>query len=814
MIFMQTFDVILKNRCKVTIIFVYIQIFSYLCNVFIKKIIFYLIRMKNLLRKFAYSSVRIWPVSIAIFAMVSCTTQTAPMSLHWEMGANDVEPGICELYLTMTNESDKPITKEGWTLYFNYMSLHPIFTKGEQIKQTELQASYHSIEPTNDFETLLPDSSRTFKLRFRGNAIRETSRPEGFFLVKTPSTLFQGGKMRKGKPVSIPCTYAPFTRPEQMKRGIVTWEKTPYADGAYVYDYVEGILGNGTASPTGGMLSKQQDALRATSKEVGPLLPQPKKVEYADGVCEVAKAEIVVRTDANMVAEGYTMIITPERITIESSDEAGVYYAKQTLKQWGEVVPCGRVTDYPDLHHRGIMLDVVRNYYPVDSIYRVLDMMAYHKLNVLHFHLSDDEAWRLEIPGLPQLTDIGSKRGYTIDESECLLPMYCGGWDPNAPTTANGYITREKYIELLKYAKDRHIRVIPEIDMPGHMRACKKAMGDLLTDSAFDARVYKSAQNYTDNVIDVTKPYAVEFIDHVVTEIVKMHEEAGHPLTIFNIGGDEVPKGALTKEEHQAFIDEVLAILNRYNLQPMGWEEITHFCPAESKAICYSWLNSNTKPLEMAEAGYPVVLANANRLYFDFAYCNHHEEKGLNWGGYTDEYRSFDWEPLIHPNVIGMNAQLWGEVIRSFSQVEWQIYPKIYGLAERAWNNRSALTLSEYNRLVYEVFIPQLAASGRNFHIQQPGVKQVKVDNPQLQLDDSHVLLAMNKVMEGGELLYCLDDGEWRVYNNITAVPADTKVVKAKVRYLGKESNTTWLWLQDQYEVNTAAQEKNTGATF
>ena len=88
------------------------------------------------------------------------------------------------------------------------------------------------------------------------------------------------------------------------------------------------------------------------------------------------------------------------------------------------------------------------------------------------------------------------------------------------------------------------------------------------------------------------------------------------------------------------------------------------------------------------------------------------------------------------------------------------------------------------------------------------------VDNPQLQLDDSHVFLAMNKVMEGGELLYCLDDGEWRVYNNITAVPADTKVVKAKVRYLGKESNTTWLWLQDQYEVNTAAQEKNTGATF
>ena len=429
--------------------------------------------------------------------------------------------------------------------------------------------------------------------------------------------------------------------------------------------------------------------------------------------------------------------------------------------------------------------------------------MAYHKLNVLHFHLTDDEAWRIEIPGLPQLTSIGACRGYTTDEKECLFPMYTGGWNPNdSNSTSNGYITREQYIALLRYASERHIRVIPEIDMPGHMRAAKKAMGNLLTDSAFDARVYKSAQHYTDNVIDVSKPYAVEFIDHVITEMVKMYKEANHPLTIFNIGGDEVPKGALTREEHQNFINQVLAILQRYNLQPMGWEEITHFCPPESKAICYSWLNSDTKPLEMAQAGYPVVLANANRLYFDFAYCNHHQEKGLNWGGYTDEYRSFDWEPLKHPNVIGMNAQLWGEVIRSFSQVEWQIYPKIYGLAERAWNNRSKLTLGEYNNLVYNTFLPQLAASNRNFHIQQPGIKMVDGK------------LAMNKVMKGGQILYQFDDGEWNTYAAPVGIPDGASIVKAKVLYLGKESNTTWLWLNTKEEITTTVHEQNNGATF
>ena len=718
---------------------------------------------------------------IGLVTLTSCA-QHAPLALHWEMGKNDVTPGVCEAYLTLTNTSKETLTNEGWILYCNQMSLHPIYTEGEGICQTEIQASWHSIAPTATFEPLAPGESRTFTMRYKGNAIREITRPEGFFLVET-----ENGKVTDKKPISIPITYAPFTRPEQMKRGIVTWEKTPYAEGSYVFDYVKNIIDN------------------PQSEKVEPLLPQPKHIAYAEGTCQVAQATITtaIKADPSLQPEGYTMHITPNTISIQANDEAGLFYAQQTLKQWGEIVPCGTITDYPDLHHRGLMLDVARNYYPVDSIYSILDVMAAHKLNVLHFHLTDDEAWRLEIPGLPQLTEIGGRRGYTTDESECLLPMYCGGWDYNdANSTANGYIPREKYIELLKYANERHIRVIPEIDMPGHMRAAKKAMGNLLTDSAFDARVYKSAQNYTDNVINVTLPYAIEFIDHVVTEVVKMHNEAGQPLTILNIGGDEVPKGALTREEHQTFIDQVLAILNRYNLQPMGWEEITHFCAPESKAICYSWLNSETKPLEMAEAGYPVVLANANRLYFDFAYCNHHEEKGLNWGGYTDEYRSFDWEPLIHPNVVGMNAQLWGEVIRSFSQVEWQIYPKIYGLAERAWNNRSTLTLGDYNQLVYNVFVPQLAAEKHHFHIQQPGVKII----------DQYV--TMNKVMQGGKILYCVNDGEWMEYSQAFVLPENAQIIKAKVQYLNKESNTSWLWVENQHEVDTDAVEKNTGATF
>jgi hypothetical protein len=232
--------------------------------------------MKKLLSYLcAQSTYRLLTFSLLAYFLISCTPIT-PFSLHWEFGSNDVEPGICEAYLTLTNTSDQELTHEGWTLYFNLMSLHPIYTEGDALRETEIQASWHSIEPTQTFTPLAPGESRTFTMRYKGSAIRENICPEGFFLVTTKhSTL-------NPKPITIPCTYAPYTRPEQMKRGIVTWEKTPYADGEYVFDYVENILGNRTASPTGrlfeatgradGAIGERRKA-KGERREVQPLLP-------------------------------------------------------------------------------------------------------------------------------------------------------------------------------------------------------------------------------------------------------------------------------------------------------------------------------------------------------------------------------------------------------------------------------------------------------------------------------------------------------------------------------------------------------------
>ena len=211
------------------------------------------------------------------------------------------------------------------------------------------------------------------------------------------------------------------------------------------------------------------------------------------------------------------------------------------------------------------------------------------------------------------------------------------------------------------------------------------------------------------------------------------------------------------------------------------------------------WLRME-KPQQMADSGYQVVLATANHMYFDFAYCRHHEEKGLDWGGFTDEYRAFDWEPLAHANVIGMNAQLWTEPIRSFRQVEWQLYPKMFGLAERSWNNRSALTLPEFTSLVYHYMLPKLHQEGHNFHLQLPGI-HVANDT-----------VYMNTVVGGqtadSRIEYTLDGGEtWQTYTepfvlNKDVLPVVTddygtaRVIKARWQYLNHWSNTTWLWIE------------------
>ena len=300
--------------------------------------------------------------------------------------------------------------------------------------------------------------------------------------------------------------------------------------------------------------------------------------------------------------EAYELVIDPTSgIRIVGASSAGVFHGLQSLRNLlpapspsqGLTLPAIRVVDAPRFGYRGFMLDVARNFQPKASVLRVLDLMARYKLNVFHMHLTDDEGWRIEIAGLPELTAIGARRGHTLDSKQFLQPAWGSGGQTDQ-SWGSGFFSRADYIEIVRYAAARHIEVIPEIEMPGHARAAVKAMAGnaqyQLTDPN-DRSTYRSVQGYPDNVMDPALESTYRFIDKVVGDLVAMHREAGAPLKNIHMGGDEVPNGvwvgspavqALMQAKGLTSVDDlwyvlygrVADILKPHGLVPSGWEEI------------------------------------------------------------------------------------------------------------------------------------------------------------------------------------------------------------------------------------------------
>jgi len=668
--------------------------------------------------------------------MAAALLQAQSVSITWELVKNDVEPGVVESRLTIANHTGETLTADGgWLIGYCWMSVHPYSFEGAELEETEVCASYHILCPTADFKPLPTGEERTYKLLQKGAIIRESCGPQGGFFVKNESAT----------PVDAPITSLRFTDPSQwMRKG-----GTGYADGEWLYDY----------NNLGTMVDMKH--AEAACRPLR-LVPQPKVVVPSKKAAKLLTTPKAIK-NTELPEEGYRITFGKDTTYIEYADKNGLFFAEQTihrLAENGEKVYVEKIEDWPDLHHRGLMLDISRNYTSKAEILKLLDAMAAYKMNVFHFHIADDEAWRLEIPGLPELTEVGSRRGYTTDEHDMLYPAYNGGWDPTAPTTANGYLTREDYIHIVRYAHERCIRVIPEIDMPGHSRAAIVSMEERYrrlkdTDLAAaeeyrlidpdDKSVYSSAQHYNDDVICIARPSCYTFANKVIDEIANMHEEAGQPLTVFHVGGDEVADGAFegsplckqkmaelgfshTYELKDWFLRQLIDHLRPMGVQIAGWEEIAmrggeaNPAFADDNVLSWCWNSipewrGDEKPYKLANAGYPVILACVGNNYIDMSYTNHQSERGLNWGGYTDERSTFDFLPFdiyrsvrytlkrerrdidqydrektlrLAPskraNIIGTNGQLFAETIRSDEQTEQYIFPKLQGLAERGWN--------------------------------------------------------------------------------------------------------------------------------
>lgn len=535
-------------------------------------------------------------------------------------------------------------------------------------------------------------------------------------------------------------------------------------------------------------------------------------------------------------------------------------------KQTPYLLEAVSIRDYPDLAYRGQMIDIARNFTAPENLKKLVDIFASYKLNVLHFHFCDDEAWRLEIPGLEELTAVGSRRGHTTDESQCLYPCYDGGYDPDAKTVGNGYYSREEFIDLLKYAAERHVRIVPEIESPGHARAAIVSMKarynkyfetdpgkatEYMLSEPEDTSRYVSVQYYTDNVMNVALPSTYRFMEKVIQELNAMYQEAGLSLFTVHLGGDEVPRGVwmgspkcqelmkkkgMTKAHDlsEYFITQMADVMQKNGLKFSGWQEVAlgHTEEAHQQlrgqaAGVYCW---NTVPgsdevvYQTANNGYPVILCNVGNFYMDMAYNGHPDERGLDWGGYVDESVSFSMLPFSiyrslrvdmagnpidlgnaekgktalteigKKHIMGVQGQLFAETIRSFDGVEYLLFPKILGLAERGWNahpvweNLSGVreqqafnqALALYYEKISKSEMPYWAKNGINFRLPQPGLL-VKDGN-----------LYANVAIDGAEVRYTTDGSEPTAQSTLWKEPVKcgSLVVKAKTFYQGKESLT------------------------
>lgn len=408
---------------------------------------------------------------------------------------------------------------------------------------------------------------------------------------------------------------------------------------------------------------------------------------------------LTIEADKNKAIGSYNLDITPFAIKVIGVDANGVFNALQSLASLMSInvksLPVLTVKDEPHYGFRGMLIDVARNFHSKAFILKLLEQMSAYKLNKLHLHLGDDEGWRLEIPSLPELTEVGSKRCFDSQEQECLIPQLGAGLNENS--NVNGFYTVSDYQEILKAASARHIQVIPSLDMPGHSRAAIKAMTarfnkykvleDIEKATQFqlhdfsDATEYLSVQFYNDNTINVCLESSYAFVSEVMQQVKKIHLEAGQPLTRYHIGADETAGAWIESPACKAFvanntqgithmnqlgayfIERVAKILSNLGIETAGWSDgLAHTRKENMPAIVQanawdvlSW-NGHSKVHELVNRNWEVVISSPDVMYFDFPYEADPKEYGYYWAS-----RHINTEKIFQfmPDNLPIHAEFW-----------------------------------------------------------------------------------------------------------------------------------------------------------
>ncbi|WP_330330583.1 beta-N-acetylhexosaminidase [Streptomyces sp. NBC_00536] len=415
---------------------------------------------------------------------------------------------------------------------------------------------------------------------------------------------------------------------------------------------------------------------------------------------------ILLRIDEQATAlgaEGYELTSDANAVTLTAHTPAGLFYAVQTLRQLvpaagGGLVQGGTITDRPRFAYRGAMLDVARHFFPVGQAKRYVDQLAQYKVNTLHVHLSDDQGWRLAIDSWPRLAEYG------------------GGTEVG--TGPGGSWSKEEYRSLVEFAKERHVEVVPEIDMPGHTNAALASYAELNCDGKAPARYRGIKVGFSS--LCVRKEVTYTFIDEVLGELAELT-----PGRYLHIGGDEAH--STSAEDYAAFMDRAQEAVARHGKTAVAWHQLAGARPADGTVLQY-WGTATTAPGEkgkVADAaahGHPLILSPADRLYLDMKY-DLTTKPGLTWAGFVPVKQAYDWDPGTYLSgsgvpesaVLGVEAPLWTETIATRADLEFMAFPRVLGLAELGWAPKTAHNWTAYaKRLAAQG--PRLDEQGVTFY--------------------------------------------------------------------------------------------------
>ncbi|MCI9608299.1 MAG: family 20 glycosylhydrolase [Muribaculaceae bacterium] len=404
--------------------------------------------------------------------------------------------------------------------------------------------------------------------------------------------------------------------------------------------------------------------------------------------------------------EAYQLTVTADGISINGSTAAGTFYGVQTLRKAipeagnnNVVFPAVTIDDQPRFAYRGAHFDVSRHFFPADSVKTFIDMLALHNINTLHWHITDDQGWRIEIKSLPELTEIGSKRKGTV------IGHNTGVYDS---IPYGGFYTQEEARDIVKYAADRNITVIPEIDLPGHMLGALTAYPNLgCTGGPYDVW---QIWGVSDDVLCAGNDSVYTFIDTVLGEIVDIF-----PSEYIHVGGDECPKtrwkecakcqakakalglkadshGTVEEKLQSHIIHHASDFLSSKGRKMIGWDETLEGGLAPG-AIVMSW-RGEAGGIEAAKRGHDVIMTPNSYMYFDYYQTLDREKEPEAIGGYVPVQKVYSYEPLpaeLTPeeakHIIGVQANLWTEYIPTFSHVQYMELPRMAALAEVQWSD-------------------------------------------------------------------------------------------------------------------------------